>query len=295
MALQRLLHGIGQVETSAVTPESSEEEFGFPRWVIPSLAHFLEPFWDTTVRHDLSFSSRDFIREAGIHLRLTLDWSGTRRRTAQSLWAATYRDPEKLVALVDLALRNILIGYTYQDCDFAAHELDRDLRNAGSACQVREVPGRAEYFLERRVDPATTEVLDTLVSEGTDAGTHLSEAWTKAFGEKPDPGDAYAEALKAVEAAAGPVVCPNDRMATLGKMIGELRANAPKWTCTFTEPTKDQKTPVEVVISMMDMLMTNHADRHPPVTPITQEQAESAVHLALTLVQMFRSGAITRR
>jgi hypothetical protein len=32
-----------------------------------------------------------------------------------SLWTATYKDPQRLVALVDLALRNILVGYSPKD------------------------------------------------------------------------------------------------------------------------------------------------------------------------------------
>jgi hypothetical protein len=45
---------------------------------------------------------------------------------------------------------------------------------------------------------------------------------------------------------------------------------------------------------MLDMLWKNETERHSPVTPITQEQAESAVHVALSLVQLFRSGVVVR-
>jgi hypothetical protein len=35
-----------------------------------------------------------------------------------------------------------------------------------------------------------------------DDGAHLGRAWERAYGRDPDPGSAYAEAVKAVEAAA---------------------------------------------------------------------------------------------
>jgi hypothetical protein len=296
MALQRLLRRDEPVQPAKAPSESHEEQLGFPSWVIPSITHFLAPFWGKTRTFNLSVPSRDFLREAGIHLRMTLDWSGDRQRTAQSLWAATYREPDRLVSLVDFALRNILIGYSFQDCDIAARELDRDLRNAGSAWQVRQIQDQTEYFLERRVDAATSAAVEAIRSEGTDVALHLSVAWEQAFGRSPQPGKAYDEAVKAVEAVAIPVVLPNDPKATLGKVIGEMRNDPMRWSCTFTEPTADGQSPVDVLIAMLGVLWTNDSERHAPVVlPITQEKAESAVHLAMTLVQLFRSGAIAKR
>jgi hypothetical protein len=289
MGLQDLLRKSEPVPARASSPSARE---GFPDSAMWSIAKWLSPFFHGAGAA-FGETAPDFVDEAERNLNLKIAHSARDPRGIESLTAAMEGDPALFVRVVDFALKKITIGYPWNQCWAAANELDRYLRETGAAWRVRGEEGRLNFSLERRVDPATTELLDTLVSEGTDAGMHLSEAWTKAFGEKPDPGDAYAEALKAVEAAAGPVVCPNDRMATLGKIIGELRANASKWSSTFTEPTKDQ-TPVQVVTAMMDLLMKNHADRHPPVTPITQEQAETAVHLALTLVQMFRTGAITK-
>lgn len=57
------------------------------------------------------------------------------------------------------------------------------------------------------------------------ASGHLGKAWAAAFDQEPNPSTAYSEAIKAVEAAAIPVVLPNDPLATLGKVVGELRAN----------------------------------------------------------------------
>jgi hypothetical protein len=295
MALQRLLRRDEPVQPAKAPSDSHEEELGFPSWVIPSIAHFLRPFWGMTASYDHSFPSRDFVREAGIHLRLDLDWSGGHDRAGQSLWAATYRDPERLRRLVDFALGNIQIGYFFREAEVAVMELDRHLRDAGSVWQVRRVQGRDEYFLERRIDATTSAVLDTLTMEEMPDAKHLAQARMYAFGQKPQPDKAYDEAVKAVEAVAIPVVLPNDPKATLGKVIGEMRNDPTRWTCTFTDPTADGQSPVDVVIAMLGVLWTNETDRHAPDVPIEQEQAESALHMALTLVQMFRSGAIAKR
>jgi hypothetical protein len=88
---------------------------------------------------------------------------------------------------------------------------------------------------------------------------------------------------------------PDDRTATLEKIIDELRRDPTNWSCVFTEPTKEGQSSDEVVIAMLDVLMRNRSDQQPPTVVITQERAESTMHLALTLVQLFRSGAISRR
>jgi hypothetical protein len=54
--------------------------------------------------------------------------------------------------------------------------------------------------------------------------------------------------------------------------------------------------PVQVVAMMLDLLWTNQTDRHGvagDAREISQGQTEDAVHLALTLVRLFQSGAVT--
>jgi hypothetical protein len=258
------------------------------------IKHFLTPFWDQEASYDSSFPSRDFVREAARNLRLTPDWSKGHRGAAESLWQAMYYQPQLLLDLVDFALRNITIGYLPNECGIAAGELNRALHESGASWEVREVKGRLEYFLERRVDPATSATLETLRSQRGPETSHLDIAWERAFGRSPDPGKAYDEAVKAVESVAIPLVLTNDPLATLGKVIGEMRNDPTGWSCTFTEPTADGQSPVDVVIAMLGVLWKNDRERHAPVVPITQAQAESAVHLALTLVQLFRSSAISK-
>jgi len=50
---------------------------------------------------------------------------------------------------------------------------------------------------------------------------------------------------------------------------------------------------IEAVINMAALLWVNQTDRHAPVEPIQQEQAEMTVHVALTLVHLF-TRSVTR-
>jgi hypothetical protein len=150
-----------------------------------------------------------------------------------------------------------------------------------------------KFRLERRTTGAAAAAVRTHTSALGTASDHLDKAWQAAFGREPVPSTAYAEAVKAVEAVAIPVVLPNDPGATLGKVLGELRANPQKYVVIFARDATPSKgatlTPLEVMISLADLLWVNQTDRHAPIVPITQAQAEVAVHIALTLVQTFRS------
>jgi hypothetical protein len=145
--------------------------------------------------------------------------------------------------------------------------------------------------LQRRTAPEAIDALKAVSQSAPDAACHLGSAWRHAFGRNPDPGRAYSEAIKAVEAAAIPVVSPNNPKATLGTVIGQLRSTPQKWQVVLardvTLPGGNQKAPIEVLTNLAALLWVNQTDRHAPVQPIQQAQAEMAVHLALTLVQIF--------
>jgi hypothetical protein len=279
----------------------------FPQWALSSIFDWLRPFLHEGTPLDSGFGlqsdhDRDFLREVERNLRLSFNWQHGHQSAFDSLAAEIQRDPAVLVKVVDFALRNILIGYTFQDYDRAAGELDRILREAGSVWCVRETPGRVECFLERRADPAAGEAIRVIANEAGRDNEHLSRAWQLAYGQSPNPGEAYREAVKAVEVVAIPVVLPNDPAATLGKVIASMRQSPTKWKSVFgrsvTPATGARQTPVEVAIQMLDLLWKNQTDRHgiapdQPAAPISQEQAELAVNLALTLVQLFRAGGVT--
>lgn len=176
--------------------------------------------------------------------------------------------------------------------------LDGLLDEGGSAYRVSD----DLLSLERRVDSSVAEAVRATRATATKAGrraaaTHLAEAWGKAYGLKPDPGIAYREAVRAVEAAAIPLVLPADPLPTLGKVLASLRQGAAKWELVIADKN-GAPAPIDSVIAMIGLLWCGHRDRHaggPTTAPITQPAAEAAVHLAATLVHWFSSGAVRRK
>jgi hypothetical protein len=190
-----------------------------------------------------------------------------------------------------LDMLETLLGSAYFDPVKAA-ELGRMLTEANSAYALRP-DGRG---LEMRVLPETRSAVAAAVQQAADAGTvaeHLTEAWNSAFSRTPDPVKAYSESIKAVEAAAAPVVTPKNLKATLGTLLKDLESQRGKWVTVLATGGED----VDAVVVMMRTLWTGQTSRHGGVKPTvgeTQEAAQAAVFLAATLVQWFISGAIRR-
>jgi hypothetical protein len=276
-----------------------------PPWAMSSVLEWLTPFLTGNgyeAQGSWNRSGRDFIREIERTQRLSLDWRHGPESAQQDLWQRLQREQALLVDVLCFACQNILLGYTFQEYDEAGSRLNRALQQAGTVWEVVPVAGRTGFRMRRRASAATASALKQNTSAGDGASDHLGQAWQHAYGRDPDPGAAYSEAIKAVEAASIPVVVPNDPLATLGKVIGNLRGDADKWRVNLSRPVRlsgkgsaaANAYPIDVVIGQLDLLWTNQSDRHAPVVPITPSQAETAVHLALVLVHMFRSGAIAR-
>lgn len=147
--------------------------------------------------------------------------------------------------------------------------------------------------LEMRVLPETRQIVERAVEESAMAGSvaeHLTEAWNLAFSRTPDPVKSYSESIKAVEAAAAPVLSPKNLRATLGTLIRDFE-NAPgKWE--FVIPSTSG---TDAVLVMMRTLWTGQTSRHggvAPTQPESPEAAQAAVFLAASLVQLFISEAI---
>lgn len=142
--------------------------------------------------------------------------------------------------------------------------------------------------LELRIEPAVKEQVQTIINEASGSpGGHLVTAWNEAYGRTPDPGKAYSEAIKAVEAAAAPVISPNNLRATLGTLSRDLKAAPNKWTFAIAGSNRNG---VEDVQRLMSLLWDGQTSRHGgvnPTVPETPEAARAAVHIAATLVQFF--------
>jgi hypothetical protein len=128
------------------------------------------------------------------------------------------------------------------------------------------------------------------------AAKQIRTAWRAIYKLDPEPETAYREAVKSVESAAHAVVQPNHSSATLGSIRGELRANAASWMLAI--PGNDGSGDIAPLLAMIGLLWDGQEWRHgsqKPARDATPGEAEMAVHLAVTLVHWFSTGAIHKR
>jgi len=200
-------------------------------------------------------------------------------------------DANMVLRILDWAVYDNEGKYTGRE---ANEKLENILSSGGSLWKVGERQGVAG--LERRVPQGVQDLAEAAMNRPGDAGRLLSEAWHAVYGINPKPDEGYRKSIEAVEAVVLPLVAANDDTAQLGKAIGQMRAEG-DWRMPFVKEHKDNPSQV-VVLGMMQALWSGHSDRHPG-TPnyiqSTQEAAEAAVSLAVTLVSLFANGGIARR
>ena len=221
-------------------------------------------------------------------------------------WAQPPTDPRRpseqdlldlLDALLDRIPRSTYRFMTGYGGDPVSH-LDFMLTSAGSAWRVNS----RQDGLERRVDGTVNAAAQATITSSQAASQHLAAAWTAAYGRRPDPDKSYAEAVKAVEALACPLVLKKKTEqgnAILSDVIGHLRSpdGGAKWELLLTDAA-DNPAPVAPLVEMMGLLMRGHRSRHaggPNTRAQTQAEAEAAVHLAATLVQWFSTGVLRKK
>jgi len=303
--------------TTPSGPRPSEQLVeGVAPWMASSVIEWLRPFFTNEGVVERSYSgglgaggeNRDFLREAERNFRTALDWRNGSRSAAESVVRKMLDDDNFAIQVIEHALANVHLGYSFQEEYEAVERLQRILLESGSAWEVAQTQGRSGGTLRRRTAAAASQSVDRLAAKSGRAGDHLTRAWTATYGRDPNPGEAYSQAIKAVEVASIPVVIPKDPTATLGKVVGAMRSTPTKWTAIFDRSVSAgfgahgpqvEYTPVESVVLMVDLLWRNQTGRHGvdepwPAGVVSQAQAEWAVHLALVLVHLFRSGAVRR-
>lgn len=174
----------------------------------------------------------------------------------------------------------------------AIQELEHVLARSGSVWEVTpitdEITRETRYILTRRDLAAAKAAISEITSQHDRAGRFLFDAWKAIASTDPQPNEGYDKAVKAIEAAAGPVITPNDRNATLGKMIGAMRDKPEKWTFVLGND-------ICPVIRMAERVWGEHF-RHGTDerrTDHTLPEADAAVHLAIPLVRYFSGGLMT--
>jgi hypothetical protein len=179
--------------------------------------------------------------------------------------------------------------------------LDALLGDAASAYQVREADDVSHAGLERVVDATVAESAVTAMQQAEssgrdDASSYLRSSWAKAYALHPDASGAYVDAVRAVEDVAIPQYASADPRATLGSVIRELDRNGAAYSMVILD-NRAVPAKVEPVLSLMKLLWQGHRDRHPggqTSAPVTPEAAQAAVHIAVLLVQLLSTSAVTK-
>lgn len=210
----------------------------------------------------------------------------------RALGSLGYDPQERMLDLLDAILALLYGEYGANGVQPSANALERLLELGGSAWRVNGA-GRG---LERRVDEAVSATVGQSMAaahtKAPSAAAHLADAWKYAYGRSPDASKVFSESIKAVEAAAARVVTPSDLKATLGRIIGVMKAAPKSWELNIANAD------ISVAVEMMDSLWKGQTDRHGGVGPtvaVTTEAADAALHLAATLVHWFSKGAITHK
>jgi hypothetical protein len=204
---------------------------------------------------------------------------------ASAIYERFRQDSPEAIDILEFLVRGRREHSEFIGWDDDAARLERILETGGSVWEVAAEDGE-RFRLRRRVVGPVTEAIEEIGSVSERAGEHLREARTQLLGVHPDPSAAYQSAVNAVEVAAKPVVSPNNQSTTLGTIVRDMRAKPDKWEFELGG--------IQVVIDTIGALweaQLRHGDEAAPVSE-TQEEADAAVHLAITLVRWFTSGAV---
>lgn len=154
-----------------------------------------------------------------------------------------------------------------------------------------------DFQLQFRQSEEMTKLVQTEIDEEERASDHLRRAWSKCFrvNPAPDPNGTCSDAASAVEAAAKPVISPDNRRTTLGTLLRDMKPDTQKTPGYKWETDSEFGGSIETVFSMMQMVWNKGRYRHGDETApleVSQEAAEMTVQTAVLLVSWFRSGRI---
>jgi hypothetical protein len=176
-----------------------------------------------------------------------------------------------------------------------AEELAELLLRSRSAWEVGQRAGRPG--LARRVPAGVQVAADSVMQRAGRAGARLAKAWEALYGIQPNASEAYRLTILAVEDAAVPVVSPNNEKATLGTVLRDIEQQG-DWRLPMNREHEGAPSR-EVLVGIIRLLWHGQHDRHggqPSASgDASFEEASVAVSLAVTLVQWFGAGLLSRQ
>lgn len=257
-------------------------------WLEPSLAGWISVRFTTDKSSMYPGFNSELARKCERTLRVRIEDDGPHSHS-KGMQALSYfmsgLSLNQLWRFVDFLLSDLWRGSD------EIKKLNGYLLEAGSVWCVGTRQGKPGLL--RRM-PDGVKVAAEAAMQKPNAGKRLAAAWEEAYGVTPDPSNAYALAVKAVEDASIPVVPTGKAEPTLGDVIRTIDGGT--WRLPHLRehnlaPTHD------VLVAMLRTLWRGHHDRHGGpstvgVPAVTQEEAESAVLLAVTLVGLFETGKV---
>jgi hypothetical protein len=221
-------------------------------------------------------------------LQQPLNWF-TDESAAEDLLTRVTVDEEFGLDVLDYTPHHLrTLASQHEEADKVAADVNAILRLGGSAWEVTATGDADSFQLSRRAVGPIREAIEG-VPASTRAHEHLVAAWNRLSGRDPDESGGYREAVRAVEAAAKPVILPKSDKATLGTMIAAVRDKPEKWQTTLGN--------IEDVRRLMEAVWTGQLDRHGtddesiPLN-VSPEQADAAFAICLNLVRLFAGGHV---
>jgi hypothetical protein len=260
---------------------------GLPPWLFQSVATWLN---DIVYPDASGYPNEALLRdaEAVLHLNPPLNWRDGGYSAISTVLNRMQTDGDFALDFLDY-----FISTPWTDARLAV-QLDQILTRGGSSWGVHPVESPGIFQLVRREIGPVNEAIADVRPVSQRAHAHLMQAWSKLMGRNPDPSTAYREAIRAVEVVAAPVVIPDDELATLGKIIRAMQDKPDKWTVDLVEATSGQVADMAAMIWQAQFDRHGTHDENVPLN-VSHEQADAAVHVAITLVRLFAGGHVRRR
>lgn len=261
---------------------------GVPDYLLQAVWGWIGPFvhvYDPLMAHPDPDAGTLQAIQIGLRMEPTLDWSQGAYTAVRSLSARIESHRDFALDVLDYLLR-------FRASEDSAARLHQLLTAGGSEWEVVRHDGT--FALAKRTVGPVAEVIEAVRPSSERAHEHLLLAWSKLAGRKPDPGGSYRESIRAVEAASKPLISPLNDRTTLGTVIRDIRAKPEKWEVALDHAD------AESVASVCALLWEGQIDRHgtddldTPVN-VSQDEADTAFHLALALVRIFSGGLLREK
>ena len=189
---------------------------GVPEWLSAPLWNWVEQFFRYKGYQGSVVLVSQAIQSVQIDLHLPVSYASD-AKIVETLQSYAVYDETTFIRMVDWC-----IGHTDEDDHERIEQLEALFQQAGSIWTV----GRDEQStpqLQRRVQPTVLEAVRSSAPSESPEEFHLARSWSLTYGLQPNPSEAHREAVKAVKAAARPIISPLNNTATLGTEIADLK------------------------------------------------------------------------